>query len=175
MVFGSKGKLIGIWRQNNNFFCNNYICLDEYDWYLMGDWSFFRSLGKVFFDFLNTFFFVVLLFGFVDCVDPDHSSNCVTSLEDVGSFFVNGHQIFQKELGWGWIFRQTQMSLNTLAENLEKAFKNCFAEEIVNVNQPKDKWRPWSLGELGLLSLQHLLDWLEPSLIPEAVVEISNE
>ena len=144
-------------------------------WYLMDDWSFFRSLGKIIFDFLNTFLLVALLLGFIDCIDPEYSSNCVTSLEEVGSFFVNGHQILQKELGWGRIFRQLQVYLNPLAENLEEAFKNRFAVEIVNVNQPKDKWRPWSLSELGPLSLQHLLDWFKPFLIPETVVEISNE
>ena len=68
----------------------------------------------------GTFFFVGLLFGFVDCIDPGHSPNLVTSRKDVASLFIVGHQILQKEISWGRIFRQSQVLFNDLAEIIQK-------------------------------------------------------
>lgn len=141
----------------------------------MDDWSFWSPLGKIFLDFLYSFILVSFLLRFLDSVDPDYCFCLITSLKDVGGLFVNIDQIHQEALSWGRILRQLQVSLNFFTEIFENFSEEVLSKEMLNVNQSKNKGRPWSFGELGLLFLQHLLDRFEHWSSLKAVVEVSNE
>lgn len=93
----------------------------------------------------------------------------------MGSFFIDRHQVLQKEIDRGRIIRQNQVFLNAFAEFFEKASKETLAKESTNVNQPKNKGRPWSFIEFGVLTLQHLLNRFESWSSLKTVVDLSNE
>lgn len=91
---------------------------------------------------MNTLIFVGLLLGLVDRVDPGHSFDFVSSFEDLDGLFIDRDQLFQKKLGWAWVFRQNQVFLNALAEILENINEESFAKEMAYVDESEDKGRP---------------------------------